>query len=102
MATSTQNNFDFSTYNGLMKTAKTGLKLFLAMRLLQDCESTHRRFSSPFAREFVDLNDELKDLRERIKAYTAKLENAGGSAEIDNQDELKKPSTSADAGKVAA
>ena len=102
MAEATQNNFDFKTYNGLMKSAKTGLKLFLAIRLLKDVESVYRQYDSPFAREVIDINDELGDLRKRVQDYVAKRENSGNTEKIDNQEELKNASNSADAGKVAA
>lgn len=97
-----ENNFDFKAFNSIMKPAKTGLRLFLAIQLLKDVEETYRRFNSPFAREVIDINDELADLRKRVQDYVAKLDNSGNTEKIDNQEELKNASSSADAGKVAA
>ncbi len=98
MATS---QFDFKQYNDLMKTANSGLRLFLALRLLEDVESTMRRFNSPLKREMSDIVDEVADLRKRNQEYLAKRDNTTDGS-IDNQEAMYNPSTSADAGKVAA
>lgn len=95
------NSFDFKGYNDLMKTANSGLRLFLALRMLEDVEATMRRFRSPLAKEMVDIVDELTDLRKRNQEYLAKRENTT-DGRLDSQEDLKNVSTSADAGKVAA
>lgn len=95
------NNFDFKAYNDVMKAANSGLKLFLALRMLEDVEATMRRFRSPLAKEMVDIVDEITDLRKRNQEYLAKRENTT-DGRLDSQEDLKNASTSADAGKVAA
>ena len=100
--TNNQNTFNFATYNELMKQANSGLQLFLALQQLQNVEQAFRRFNSPFAKEVIDLVDEITDLRNRVKAYVAKRENSGNTEAIDNLDSLKQASTSADASKIAA
>lgn len=95
------NSFDFSKYNEVMKTANSGLRLFLALRMLEDVEATMRRFRSPLAKEMVDIVDELADLRARNQEYLKKRDNTT-DGRLDSQEDLKNPSTSADAGKVTA
>jgi len=101
-----QSNFDFKQYNELMKSANSGLRLFLALQNLEEVERVMRRFRSPLAKELVDLVDELADLRKRNQAIIAKRENSGNTESIDNASlpdgTLTQPSNSADAGKVAA
>jgi hypothetical protein len=100
----TTNDFNFNTYNALIKSANSGLRLFLAQQLLSDVEQTMRRFRSPLAKDVVDLVDEIADLRERNKKYVASL-NRGGDGKLDNATlpggEMTAPSTSADGGPVA-
>lgn len=96
-----QSNFDFKAYNDLLKAANSGLRLFLALRLLEDVEGTMRRFNSPLKREMSDIVDELADLRKRNQEYLAKRENTTDGA-LDSQENLSQPTTSADGGKVAA
>jgi hypothetical protein len=98
MATS---NFDFKQYNEVMKTANSGLRLFLAIRMLEEVETTMRRFRSPLAKEMVDIVDELNDLREKNKQYLAKRENTT-DGKLDSQEDLTQVSNSADAGPVTA
>ena len=99
------NSFDFDSYNAAMKNANSGLRLYLAIQSLQEVETVFRRFNSPFAKEMIDLVDELSDLRERNKAYLAKRENSGNTESLDNATlpggDLTKASNSADAGKVS-
>jgi len=101
-----QSNFDFKQYNELMKSANSGLRLFLALQNLEEVERVMRRFRSPLAKELVDLVDELADLRKRNQAIIAKRENSGNTESIDNASlpdgTLTQPSNSADAGKIAA
>lgn len=97
MAQSTAtNNFNFDSYNQLMKPANSGLKIYLALQLLQDVETNLRRYKSPFAKEVVDLVDELTDLRNRIKASVAKRANSGNTEAIDNLDSMRNASASTD------
>ena len=101
-----QANFDFKQYNELMKSANSGLRLFLALQNLEEVERVMRRFRSPLAKELVDIVDELADLRKRNQAIIAKRENSGNTESIDNASlpdgTLTQASNSADAGKVAA
>lgn len=99
------NSFNFTTYNELMKEANSGLRLYLALQSLQEVETVMRRYKSPFAKELVDIVDELSDLRDRNKAFLAKRENTTDGS-LDNATlpggELARASNSADAGKVTA
>lgn len=95
-STTTTNNFNFDQYNQLMKPANSGLKIYLALQLLQDVETNLRRYKSPFAKEVVDLVDELTDLRNRIKASVAKRANSGNTEAIDNLDSMRNASASTD------
>lgn len=101
-----QSNFDFKQYNELMKSANSGLRLFLALQNLEEVERVMRRFRSPLAKELVDIVDELADLRKRNQEIIAKRENSGNTEVIDNatlpDGSLSQPSNSADAGKVSA
>lgn len=94
--TTTSNSFPFDQYNQLMKQANSGLKIYLALQLLQDAETNLRRYKSPFAKEVVDLVDELTDLRNRIKASVAKRANSGNTEAIDNLDSMRNASASTD------
>jgi len=95
-STTTTNSFNFDQYNQLMKPANSGLKIYLALQLLQDVETNLRRYKSPFAKEVVDLVDELTDLRNRIKASVAKRANSGNTEAIDNLDLMRNASASTD------
>lgn len=105
-ATTNSNTFDFTKYNEIMKPANSGLRIFLALQNLEEAERQMRRYRSPFAKEIIDIVDELADLRNRIKASIVKRENSGNTEVIDNatlpDGSLSQPSNSADAGKVAA
>ncbi len=95
-STTTTNSFNFDQYNQLMKPANSGLKIYLALQLLQDVETNLRRYKSPFAKEVVDLVDKLTDLRNRIKASVAKRANSGNTEAIDNLDSMRNASASTD------
>ena len=95
-STTTTNSFNFDQYNQLMKPANSGLKIYLALQLLQDVETNLRRYKSPFAKEVVDLVDELTDLRNRIKASVTKRANSGNTEAIDNLDSMRNASASTD------
>ena len=98
-------SFDFDSYNAAMKNANSGLRLYLAIQSLQEVETVFRRFNSPFAKEMIDLVDELSSLRERNKAHLAKRENSGNTESLDNATlpggAMTLASNSADAGKVS-
>jgi methionyl-tRNA synthetase len=66
--------FDFKAFNELNKSANTGLRMHLAKQLLQEVETSMRRFQSPLAKEMIDLVDELNDLINRNKDYLSKKE----------------------------
>jgi vacuolar-type H+-ATPase subunit D/Vma8 len=101
MATS---NFDFTVYNNLMKQANSGLRLFLALQMLQEVETVMRRYKNPLAKELVDLVDELSDIRDKNKAYIAKQQNTTDGS-LDNASlpdgSNAARSSSADAGKLS-
>ena len=92
----TSNSFPFDQYNQLMKQANSGLQLFLALQNLQNVETSMRRYKSPFAKEIVDLVDELTDLRNRIKISIAKRANSGNTEAIDNLDSMRNATASTD------
>lgn len=95
----TQSTFDFKKYNEVMEKANSGLKLYLAIQMLQEVESTMRRFKSPLAKDLVDINDELSDLRERNKKYLASRETSTSDS-VDNPDRSV-ASNSADSGRAS-
>ena len=79
-----QSTFDFTAYNGLLKQANSGLQLYLAIQMLQTVESVMRRFDSPFAKEMIDIVDELSDLRERNKKFLLNRERSGNTEHVDD------------------
>ena len=70
----TRAQFDFNTYNAVMRGANAGLKLFLVTQLLGDVAGSATRYRSPLAKELVDLLDEASALRERWKEIAAKAD----------------------------
>jgi hypothetical protein len=100
MATTTKqvSSFDFDAFNALMKTANSGLQLFLAERMLQDVQGVMLRYRSPLIKDMTDIVDELAQLRADNKKYLATRENRGTD---DTALTPQAHSTSADAGKVA-
>jgi hypothetical protein len=99
MATKTQtSSFDFDAYNALMNTANSGLRLFLAERMLQDVQATMVRYRSPLVKDITDIVDELTQLRDDNKKYLATRNDRGTD---DTALTPKAHSNSADAGKVA-
>lgn len=73
MATkSTQSTaFDFDTFNGMMKQANSGLKLYLAEQMLSDVYSVMARYRSPLTEDMVSLLDDIQELRDNNKKYLA-------------------------------
>lgn len=99
MASKTQtSSFDFDAYNALMTTANSGLRLFLAERMLQDVQATMVRYRSPLVKDITDIVDELEQLRADNKKYLATRNDRGTD---DTALIPQAHSTSADAGKVA-
>jgi len=86
------NSFNFDSYNEIMKSANSGLRLFLALQQLQEVERVMRRYKSPLAREMADVVDELSDLRDKNKQYLAKRENTTPS-NVDNPENLATSTT---------
>lgn len=79
----TTSTFNFASFNALTNSANSGLKLYLAIQMLQDVEATMRRFNSPFSAEIIAINDELAKLRSANKKY---LEGRQASQEALKQD----------------
>ena len=96
----TTNNFDFDAYNNIMKTANSGLKLYLAERMLQDVQEIMVRFKSPLRKDIDSLVDEVGQLRADNKKYLASRERSTDGS-IDNATIDSPKSTSADAGRVS-
>ena len=69
-----QTKFDFDKYKDIMKTANSGLKLHLAIQLLNDVEATMVKFRSPLRDEMMSIVDELNDLKAKNKEYLDKKE----------------------------
>lgn len=100
MATQTKqtSSFDFDAFNALMNTANSGLRLFLAERMLQDVQAVMVRYRSPLTKDITDIVDELTQLRADNKKYLATRNDRGTD---DTSLIPQAHSTSADAGKVA-
>ncbi len=96
----TTNNFDFEQYNAIMKTANSGLKLFLAEQMLLDVQEVMVRFKSPLRKDIESLCDEVAQLRADNKKYLASRERTANES-IDNAHSAPQHSTSADAGRVS-
>jgi len=88
------NNFDFDSYNAIMKTANSGLKLFLAEQLLLDVQEVMVRFKSPLRGNMECICDEVGQLRADNKKYLASRQNSGNTEAIDNPTETKSTVTS--------
>jgi hypothetical protein len=104
MATKTNStNFDFAAYYAAIKSANSGLRLFLAEQMLQDVQAVMLRFRSPLVKDITKLIDQVELLREANKDYLAKRNPATGQNAYTTPDEPTAPahSTSADGGKVA-
>lgn len=98
--TQTTSSFDFDAYNAVMKNANSGLKLYLAERMLTDVQEVMVRFKSPLRKDISDIVDEVGQLRADNKKYLASRETST-SGEIDNATLDSPKSTSADGGKVS-
>ena len=104
MATTTKqtsSNFDFEAYNAIMNSANSGLKLYLAERLLQDVQEVMVRFKSPLRKDIESLVDEVGQLRADNKKYLASRQNSGNTEAIDNPVDSATHSTSAAGGRVS-
>jgi len=85
MATkSTQTSkFDFAAFEDLTEKAPTGLKLWVAEKMLQDAQITMLRFKSPLLSDITDILSEVAALREANKKYLATRDNTT-AATVDN------------------
>lgn len=72
--------FNFDSYNAVMKTANAGLKLFLALQLMQDIEQTCVRYRNPLTKDVSDITDELIQLRKDWQMNAKKRENVNSAA----------------------
>ena len=72
--TTVRKDFDFETYNVVMKGANAGLKLFLVQQMLSDIATTAFRYRNPLAQQLIDLADETETLRTEWKALSAKAQ----------------------------
>ena len=104
-------SFDFDAYNALMTTANSGLRLFLAERMLQDVLAVMARYRSPLLEDITQIVDGVEELRENNKKYLASRQSKTDEYKRVVVDDNRGPddaaltppahSTSADAGKVA-
>lgn len=80
--TTKKSDFNFDEYNAATKSAGAGLKLFLAIQMLEDVEKAARRFKNPLRSELSNTIDELNDLRAKWKkiAETAQKVNAAAAS----------------------
>ncbi len=60
------NNFNFDSYNAIMKTANTGLKLHLGVQLIKDVLGALEHFDNPLE---VELRPTYVDLKEFQRLY---------------------------------
>jgi hypothetical protein len=63
----TQQQFDFAKHNAMMLTANTGLKVYLAERMLLEVQAVMIQFKNPLAKELMDVTAELSHYRELAK-----------------------------------
>lgn len=104
-------SFDFDAYNALMTTANSGLRLFLAERMLQDVLAVMARYRSPLLEDITQIVDGVEELRENNKKYLASRQSKTDEYKRVVVDDNRGPddtaltppahSNSADAGKVA-
>lgn len=83
------NNFNFDSYNGLIKTAPTGLRLHLGIQLIRDVVSSLEHFDNPLEAELRPILHDLKTFhqmyKDRAAEIKAKKENESErTASIDN------------------
>lgn len=69
----TQNNFDFDSYNALMKGVGTGLKLHLGVQLLRDVATSLDYFDNPLAAEIGVIVSDLKTFHATYKAKAKEI-----------------------------
>lgn len=95
----TTNDFNFDSYNKLIRNANSGLKLFLAEQMLLDVQQVMVRFKSPLRNDITSIVDELAQLRADNKKYLASRERTANE-DIDNSTLESPVSTSADGGRI--
>ena len=88
MATN-QTNFNFDSYNTMMKGVGTGLKLHLAVQLVKDVVSSLEYFDNPLESEVRPVYNDLKAFHSMYKesskkAQAEKAEKNNSSKSIDN------------------
>jgi hypothetical protein len=84
-----KNQFDFTQYNLVMKSASVGLKLHLAVQMVKEVYTSLDYFDNPLSEEIHPILTDLKAFhsmyKERAKAEQAKRENPSErNADIDN------------------
>ncbi len=92
-----QSQFNFDSYNALMKTANTGLKLHLGVQLIKDVVSSLEYFDNPLEAELRPVYVDLKDFQRTYKAKAQEIaekrtndkEAAAASGRAENQSMLE-------------
>lgn len=80
-----QNDFNFNKYNKVLEAANPGLKVYLAMQMLQQVHSSLVYFNNPLADQCGEVVEIVKDFREAYKAQLVKRANPSErSAGADN------------------
>ena len=68
----TRKDFDFDAYTAVMKTANSGLKLFLAEQMLGDVAGMYARYRNPLVSDVMEIVENLADLRVKNKEAATK------------------------------
>jgi hypothetical protein len=63
--------FDFNALYALTNGAPTGLKLWIASKMLDDAYMTFHRFKNPLEERTMALVIEIEDIRTELKALAA-------------------------------
>lgn len=66
-----QNNFDFQAFSALTDRIPAGLQVFLAQQLLSNALWNYDRYDNPRADEVRGIHDDIKALRQKLKADAA-------------------------------
>lgn len=96
--------FDFEIWNAVSNKARGGLKLALIEGMLKNLIRDFEYYRNPMSKELFGIGEELIEFRLRYKqnaARRAQNDSSIRNSNLDNQTDLKNPSTSADAGAVA-
>ena len=85
MAKQSSSDFNFDKYNKVVNAANPGLKVYLAMQMLQQVHSSLVYFNNPLADQCGEVVEIVKDFRTAYKAESAKRANPSErSAATDN------------------